>query len=412
MVLVAAVAVAASCARAEQPPGHGPDFEPPAVVDLFPSHGAVVPDLDEDAFVRFDEPLGDPRSIERALVASPAWPYIVNAGRRNVRIRPRDGWRSGVVYQFTIPAGLRDLIRNQTREPVEFLFSTGEDITSTSTGGRVRDRVSLGSVRDARILVIGADSVPYTAVTDTAGRFAIASLPVGDYWAFGFRDQNRNLILDREFEAHDSSRVELLDPQTRVELDLWLIPPDSTPPVLISAAAADSLQVLLSFDEILEPDFPLDSASVDVRRQDDGQEWPVASFAVGQPEPAAPPAGMDAESPDEVGLDEEPPPAEAEPPPGDIEVEAQELAVDSAATDLTTQDEERGRPLATVVVRLARPLTPATYEVSARGFANLRLLVGGGDTTFVYEPPPEPAPADEDAVPDTPDPAAPDGESP
>ncbi|MCK5482667.1 MAG: hypothetical protein KAJ13_03160, partial [Gemmatimonadetes bacterium] len=32
-----------------------------------------------------------------------------------------------------------------------------------------------------------------------------------------------------------------------------------------------------------------------------------------------------------------------------------------------------------------------TYDVSARGFLNLRLLVGGGDTTLVYVPQPPPA---------------------
>ena len=48
-----------SCAREEMPPGTGPDFEAPAVVEMFPRYGSAVPGMDEDAYVRFDEPLGD-----------------------------------------------------------------------------------------------------------------------------------------------------------------------------------------------------------------------------------------------------------------------------------------------------------------------------------------------------------------
>jgi len=58
--------VVAACARQEMPPGTGPDFDPPAVVEMFPEYGTAVPDIDEDAFVRFDEPMGDPRSVARA----------------------------------------------------------------------------------------------------------------------------------------------------------------------------------------------------------------------------------------------------------------------------------------------------------------------------------------------------------
>jgi hypothetical protein len=57
-------------------------------------------------------------------------------------------------------------------------------------------------------------------------------------------------------------------------------------------------------------------------------------------------------------------------------------------------EEGRARPQRFVSVRLARPLAAGEYDVSARGFLNLRLLAGGGDTTFVYEPP-APVPVEE-----------------
>ncbi len=365
------------------PPGTGPDFEAPAVVEMFPAHGSAVPGLDEDAYVRFDEPLGDPRSVARVIETSPAWLYEVNAGRRSVRIRPIDGWRPGVVYTFRIPPGLRDLLRNLTREPIEFLFTTGPEFFDTRTGGAVWDRETVRKVRDIAVQVMGADSIPYAAVTDTGGNFAVQGLPVGDYWAFAFRDQNRNRTLERDFEPHDSGRVNLSDSSMVVQLELWLTSPDSTPPVLGSAEARDSLTLRLEFDDMLEPDAPLDAASVRVADGGTGEEWPVAEFVVGNLAVASLPAdgvGPDSVA-DGVGLDSIP----GERSPGDSQ-------------EFPPVQEERARPQRFVSVRLGRALVEGVYDVSADGFLNLRLLSGGGDTTLVYEPPP--AIPEEDSVED------------
>lgn len=375
LTLLLGVTVAcAACAREEMPPGTGPDFEAPAVVEMFPMSGAAVPDMDEDAYVKFDEPLGDPRSLARVIETSPAWLYEINAGRRTVRIRPIDGWRPGVLYTFRIPPGVRDLLRNLTREPIEILFTTAPEFFDSRAAGAVWDRETVRRVRDIAVQVLGEDSIPYAAVTDTGGNFAFRGLPVGDYWAFAFRDQNRNRTLERDFEPHDSGRVSLSDSTMIVELELWLTSPDSTAPLLASVGARDSLTLRLEFDDLLEPDASLDGASVGVVEAGTGEEWPIAEFVVGDLAPAAVP---------EEGVE-----------PDSL---AGEVVLDDAEVIPVGQD-ERARPQRFVSVRLERPLVAGDYEVSARGFLNLRLLAGGGDTTFVYEPPaavPEEDPAGE-----------------
>jgi len=377
--------VLAGCARAEMPPGTGPDFDPPLVVEMFPEYGAVVPDLDEDAFVRFNEPLGDPRSVARVVQTSPAWLYVVNAGRRNVRIRPRDGWRPGVVYRFRIPAGIRDLIRNETREPIDLLFTTGTELSATRTIGRVMDRETVRSVRDASILVLDLDSIPYWAVTDTGGNFTVPSLPMGDYWAFAFRDQNRNKLLEREFEPYDSGRVSLPESESVVKLEFWLTVRDSTPPVLGAAEATDSLHLKLEFDELLEPDSLPGEALVRVVQRDSGEEWPVEEFVVG-----ALPVVADTTSTEPADSVRAEPEGQAPDVPPDA---GEEVRQDVVPLQPPESDQlERGRPQRFVTVRLGRALSGGTYDVTARGFLNLRLLAGGGDTTLVYvPPPPEPA---------------------
>jgi hypothetical protein len=358
----------AGCALEEMPPGTGPDFEAPAVTEMFPAHRTAVPDLDEDAFIRFDEPVGDPRSLARVVETSPAWLYEINAGRSNVRIRPVDGWRPGVVYTFRIPPGLRDLVRNQTSQPIELIFTTGTEFYDTHTGGTVWDRETVRKVRDIAVHVLGPDSVPYAAVTDTAGSFALPGLPPGDYWAFAFRDQNRNRTMERDFEPHDSGRVSLSAAESVTELELWLTSPDSTPPLLGMTRATDSLTIRLDFDDLLEPEAPLDGAFVTVEEVETGAQWPVAEFVVGDFAAAPEPEDGAATDSAAVGVAEDP--DDVEPPPAEQEL--------------------RPRPQRFVSVRLGRGLVEGTYAVSARGFPNLRLLSGGGDTTFVYEPPPAP----------------------
>jgi hypothetical protein len=375
---VSLLLVTGACAREEMPPGTGPDFEPPRVTEMYPMRATAVPDMDGKAYVRFDEPLADPRSVERTLETSPAWLYDVQAGRSKVEIRPRDGWRPGVVYTFRIPPGLRDLVRNPTREPIEFLFTTGDQFLDTRASGRVWDRESVRPARDASILVTGADSIPYSSVTDTAGAFALLGLPTGTYWAFGYRDQNRNRVLDRGFEPYDSARVELADSVSVVELELWLTPPDSTPPVLGGGEVVDSLTVRLEFDDLLETDMPLDAAFVRITSHPGDEAWPVRDFSYGMA--VSRDTAVTGDVPDstmigEAVSDSVPPPAV----PGDV-------GPDSAIGG-PMEVMERPRPERMVTVRLERALQAGEYSVTTGGFVNLRGLAGGGDTTFVYEPP-------------------------
>jgi len=390
-LLLALVPVA--CAREEMPPGTGPDFEPPQVREMYPTLGSAVPDMDGEAYLEFDEPLADPRSVERVIEKSPSWLYEVKAGRSTIKIRPRDGWRTGVVYTFRIPPGVRDLVRNQTREPIVMRFTTGTRFLDTRVSGRVWDRESVRLARDISILLSTPDSVPYSAVTDTAGAFALLGLPVGDYWAFGYRDQNRNQVLDRGFEPYDSALVRLVDSTSVAEVDLWITPPDSTAPILTDARAADSLTVRLEFDDLLDPDAPLDSAFVLVVARPEGEVWPVSGFVVGVP-PFEDSTGLEAGEPDSLR-------AGRQAPPGVMQEAREAGAPDSAGPEVG--EVERARPERTVPVRLSTPLRAGEYGVSAGGFVNLRDLVGGGDTVFVYEAPPAAESEEGEPILDAPD---------
>ena len=419
---VVLVSLAAGCANIEAPPGTGPDFEPPSVVERYPAPGAIVPDLDDDAWVRFDEPVQSPRNLERGLDLSPAWDWKFNPRISGFSVRPREGWRTGVVYRIRVPAGVTDLIRNRTRQVIEWTFSTGPAISETRIDGIVYDRVTVAGVPDARLLFLAADSIPYSVVSDTGGVYGMRSLPPDEYTVFAFMDQNRNRRLDPASEPWDSASVSLPEPNSRFAIDLWMVPPDSTPPRLLSVVAFDTLTLALEFDEPLDPEASLEEAVVTVLgppgyvpfRVTDLQVGEPASLRRDEPDTVVVRDSLDAFDPDLLPdsmtaldtaavidtaaardrIDRARPGVRPDARRADVSA-SDSLAADSVAVQETgaaalqrlQSTELRARPFPTLVVRLEQPLTEDTFRVKATGIPNLRGLRGGGDTTFVYVAP-------------------------
>ncbi|MDT8435119.1 MAG: Ig-like domain-containing protein [Gemmatimonadota bacterium] len=461
---VAAALLAAApligCGNPEPPPGVGPDARPPSVLERFPADGAVVPELRRKAILRFDEPIQSPRNLERQLQFSPAWDWDFSAGTNGFEARPEGGWRRDVVYRIVVPAGISDLLRNRTTRPVEWTFSTGQgEIPRARIEGNMFDRVTVRPARGARLLFLPPDSTPYTTLSDSAGGYSMRGLPPATYEVLGFVDQNANGRLDRLFEAWDSATAVLADSATLAVVELWLVPPDTTPPVLVAAVARDSGTVVLEFDDPIDPEASLETGAVTILAADGSPGPAVASLAVGEPvvdeavgegaegeEPEAGDApGAEEEAPadgDGRGDEAEPaadgdaPGAEEEAPgeeraPVEAEADAEAPAADSvaAAARPVPPAADRGPPAPTpraeplrrpdsrpvpstrITARLDGPLAPGPYRVRAAGLPNLRGLRGGGDTTFVYEPPPPPPPP-ELPEPDSMEAPAPDGRSP
>jgi hypothetical protein len=401
-----------SCANVEAPPGTTPDLAPPTVRERYPAPDAVVPDLDGDVVLRFDEPIQSPRSLERQLDYSPAFAWRFTAMTNGFKVRPRDGWRPDVVYRVRVEPGVSDLLRNRTTLPIEWSFSTGPEIPPTRIEGTIFDRVTVRGVQDARLLFLPPDSTPYTVVSDTGGVFSMRGLPPGPYTILGFVDQNQNRRLDDAFEPWDSAEVVLVDANARLALDLWMIPPDSTPPALIGVTAPDSLTVVLELDDPLDPGTPLDAVVISVSAEDGAPGPAVDSVEVGVPE--SEPDSAAAAAAEEV--EEAAVPVPDDSLPGEAEAGEAELAApepEAGPPPVPGARDESGRPSpeaepegqepeqevlrrtdlppppsTSVTAHLASPLRVGTWRVRASGLANLRGLVGGGDTTFVYEPPP------------------------
>ncbi|MCY3598863.1 MAG: Ig-like domain-containing protein [Gemmatimonadetes bacterium] len=393
-----------ACAREMPPPGARPDEVPPHIVRIRPAPDATVVDFDGALEIRFSEPVRIPNGLAREMFVSPMETYEAQTGFSDLRLRPEDGWRDSVAYCFTIPTdGINDLLRNGMEEPVEFCFSTGGEIPDTRVEGEVIDALTAQPLEEARVIFwAGPDSIPYGAISDSAGRFVTRGLPPGEYQAFGFVDRNRNMIPDRVLESYDSASV-AASPETPTELRFVVVAPDTTPPLLARALVVGSETVQLEFDDYLlnpqpeepgiairdsatnetleivasligsadEVTFPLDSAALADSIAAADSVATADSAAVADSAAIGDPAAVEAPSPDSAG---------------------------AAASD-SVAEEDPVLPSRFITVRLGAALDSGTYRVSVTGVVNLRGLTGGGDTSFVAEP--EPPSADSAAAADS-----------
>lgn len=403
VVALAAVAFGSSCAREEPPPGATPDRVPPSVRELKPTLFAVVPGFSGSAEVRFDEPITGTSALQQQLVASPAGRYRVSAGFSNLKIEPEAGWQDGVVYYFQLPEGIGDLLGNRTDLPIDLVFSTGPEISSTRVTGEVRRRTDDAVVSPGNVVFynLAGDSIPYGALTDREGAFELPYLPPDQYWSFGFQDLNRNYQLDRQFEPYDSVRFELAV-EGAARLSFRIVDPDTTPPVL-GRIAVDGQRVELEFDDFLDPDQDFSAAGLVLRDAATGSRQEVSALGL-QPEQAAGRGGRPGRrtEPDreEAGDRGGVPPADTtgvEGPPADT-TGVDGLPADTTGVEAVSDrgreappagDQEAGEevlPSRTLLLELAAPLPEGRLRLTIDAVVNLRGLRSAIDTTFAYPP--------------------------
>ncbi len=399
-LLAAAMVVGLGCAKEEPPPGAELDQTPPRVRDFRPDSGSVQPGFDDGFRVRFDEPIQENRGLIRNMTASPAYRYTISFGFSEFTIRPEGGWRSAV-YRFAFPPPFTDVLGNRSSDTISVVFSTGPPVTDTRVAGRVRRRATGEPVRGGRAVFLAPppDTVPYTAVAGGEGIFRLPSVPPGAYTAYGFEDLNGNLSLDRALEPHDSIRFALEGDADSVHLELLLVEPDTTPPVLLTARSLDSTSVALAFDEPIRAEGGLERAAVTVRQVETADTVPVVEIVLARDTADASAADTTEPAPTGLGIPDRVPDVQVllarrltpELPTAVTEPRAPEDSaadvVAQAAGPAAPSDTGLALPDTVAVVRLARPLRAGSrYRITARGFENLQKLAGGGDTTFVYVP--------------------------
>ncbi len=430
--------LAAGCAREAAPPGGPPDRLPPIVILSEPDTFSTVEPFRSPVSVRFSERISERPSagtLDQAVVVSPVSGEVrVSHGREGLTVRVLGGFEAGLVYRLTVLPVIQDMFGNALQEPFELFFSTGPEFTPNVVAGSVIDRLTGEPLRDARVDAAVAESdVVHTAVTDSAGIFAMRYLPAGDYVVSAYLDRNRNAQPD--FTEPQGTRPAPLDgggeaADTTIVLEVALLARDTTSARLARVTVEDSISLTVSLDDYLDAEVPLDdvrvvltSDSVDapellaVLHQHEAEAYrsvladsiareqavrdsvaqaqadsvaqaQADSAAQAQADPLAQPEAALADTTtvaDPEGAPA-PPEAEPEPPPGPVEQEA-------AGT--REEEQERPTPQQSFIVILDGVLVPEVlYEIEISDITNISGVSGGGGSVTFTPPAPPPPPED------------------
>jgi Big-like domain-containing protein len=275
------VALCIACASAGLPPGGPVDKTPPVLVRVTPDTGALGVRPREVVF-RFNKVVserpGTAASLEDLVVVSPSDGLVnVEWRREAIVVRPRKGWRPNTTYTVTLLAGVSDLRNNRLTKALSLEFSTGSTASHGVVRGVAFDWVGQQVARGARVeATAGSDTLfRYVAVADSAGRFALTSLPPGDWHVRVYRDDNNNRVFDARLrELFDSATVTVADSARH---DFYLFVHDSIAPRPTNVTAVDSVTVRMGFDKPLSPAVRLDVSHFTVIRRSDSSRVAIRS---------------------------------------------------------------------------------------------------------------------------------------
>ncbi|MEO5509496.1 MAG: Ig-like domain-containing protein [Longimicrobiales bacterium] len=376
----AAIVLAGACAKPFSPPGGKEDRTPPRLISSSPAALSTVTKLDDPIVFAFDETLAERGVNEAAVAVSPRTRGKVHVDRKGSRIEVTTdgGWAENQIYRVILNPGIADRFGNMRKDPVEIVFSTGPPIQNTALAGLIMDRLT-GRPRatDGAVEAIRrGDSATYSADVDTAGFFALRNIPAGVYDVRAFGDLNNNRRRDPSEPASVQTQMAIGATDT-VYNTFSVLPADTTAPRLVRAVATDSLHVMLTFEDPIDPDSGQAIRSVSLVRAAD--EVPHTGTLMTQLK--------------NIQLRLQPPaPIRVVP---DSVARADSLRADSLrlANPRAGRPPQRGGapfardtvslPDRDVVLTLGMPLQPKTkYTVTVSGFRNVNGLIGGGSVEF------------------------------
>ena len=248
----ALAALLAACAQPGAPPGGPEDRLAPEVAAVLPESGTVGAIPGRVRF-QFDEVVSErPQNVaglaKLFLISPRQGEPRVSWRRREITVRPRDGWKPNTTYTVTMLPGLTDLRGNVRRAGAVTVFSTGGGIPTTRVNGLVFDWTTGKVVPRALVEAIAPDSTTYVTIADSAGGFSLNHVPPGTYLIRAAIDANSNRAVDGR-EAFDSVRITLAD-LVRVELATFVH--DTLGPRISTVVISDSVTLRVTFDKPID----------------------------------------------------------------------------------------------------------------------------------------------------------------
>jgi len=269
ITFVSLISVFLNCASRGTPGGGPVDRTPPEIIETEPQADSTGIDDLEEIVILFSERM-DESSAENAIFISPPLEYEIEwSGGEELTLNLQDTLKHDVTYVVTIGSGASDSRKNRMSTSFQFAFTTGKFIQRGKINGLVygiseKDPfyVYAYSLPDTPSAAIDPSKYPadFLSQPGANGAFSLSYLKMGNYRVFIVEDQNRNFILDSDYERVGIPvRDVCLDSTQDVFDDLYfrVARIDTIPPQVTGARAVNNGKVLVRLSEPvkgLDPD--------------------------------------------------------------------------------------------------------------------------------------------------------------
>ena len=242
-----------ACANRGFPPGGPKDETPPEILSISVGEDTtgVAVSLDSPVIIEFSEKI-DRDDAEKAVELFPIKDRIFYKWKgKSLKVIPREGFQKDLTYHLFIENILKDLRRNSLTETVTYYFTTGDSLAA----GKISGSVEKEGAGIAKVLIeayILPDSLLYWTKSDSAGKYVLNHIPIGNYFLRSFEDIDKDREYKFAVEPVAEQEVNVMLEPLVVNFSLAVV--DTSPPILKSIAVVDSMTLRLGFDDKLDRD--------------------------------------------------------------------------------------------------------------------------------------------------------------
>ena len=207
-LLLAAVAVMASCAKMGQPDGGWYDETPPVIIKTTPQDKGVNINQKKIA-IHFDEYIQIDNPTEKVVVSPPQMEQAeINAAGKKIEIELKDTLKPNTTYTIDFSDAITDNNENNPLGNYTYSFSTGDHIDTLEVAGYVLNAKDLEPIKGILVgLYSNLNDTAFTGEpmlrvsrTDSRGKFIIKGIAPGDYRIYALQDADNNYRFSQKGE--------------------------------------------------------------------------------------------------------------------------------------------------------------------------------------------------------------------
>ena len=207
-LLLAAVAVMASCAKMGQPDGGWYDETPPVIIKTTPQDKGVNINQKKIA-IHFDEYIQIDNPTEKVVVSPPQMEQAeINTAGKKIEIELKDTLKPNTTYTIDFSDAITDNNENNPLGNYTYSFSTGDHIDTLEVAGYVLNAKDLEPIKGILVgLYSNLNDTAFTGEpmlrvsrTDSRGKFIIKGIAPGDYRIYALQDADNNYRFSQKGE--------------------------------------------------------------------------------------------------------------------------------------------------------------------------------------------------------------------